>query len=192
MKLKTTKDKILYIIKKDNEVSMKDLMDYFSISEVAVRKQLNELIRLGFITDRTEKKEIGRPIHIYSLTKKGHQTFPNQYEDLPSELLQDLEALQGTEAVHNLLRVRKKRQEKELKAHIESNDFSKKIKEMVEYQEENGYMLDVKETEEGDYEIKNFNCPVYNLASNYNIVCTNERICTEIYFPTAGLFRMRV
>ena len=45
----SSKEKILYILKKDSEISIKDLMEYFSISEVAVRRHLNDLIRQGFV-----------------------------------------------------------------------------------------------------------------------------------------------
>lgn len=69
--LKSTKEKLLFILKRDSEASIKEIMDYFTISNVAVRRHLNDLIREGFVAERTEKQEIGRPYLIYSLTKRA-------------------------------------------------------------------------------------------------------------------------
>src|SRR5690625_3374032 len=153
----TTKEKILHILKKDSEIAIKDLMDYFSISEVAIRRHLNDLIRQGFVKERIEKQEIGRPYYLYSLTGKGHDTFPNQYDQLPIEILQDLEALQGKKAVTDLLLKRKEREEREFSVQLQNENFDKKIKKIVDLQEEKGYMIEYGKTADGGYEIKNFN-----------------------------------
>ncbi|MBO1004994.1 helix-turn-helix transcriptional regulator [Pseudogracilibacillus auburnensis] len=184
-KRRTTKDKVLHILKKDNEISIKDLMEYFTISEIAVRRHLNDLIRQQFIKERVVKQNIGRPYHLYSLTKKGHDTFPNQYEQLPVELLKDLEMLQGKKAVHDVLKKRKEREETELEAELTKKSFGEKIEKMAEYQEEKGYMLEYEQTAEGHYEIKNFNCPIYNLANSYGIVCANEKDMYRKIFPNS-------
>lgn len=179
----TTKDKILQILKKDNEISIRDLMEYFSISEVAVRRHLNDLLRQGFVKDREVKQEIGRPFHLYSLTKKGHGTFPNQYETLPVELLEDLENLHGKTAVNELLLKRKEREENALFLQLENGSFDEKIEKMIELQEKKGYMIEYEKKDDGGYEIKNFNCPIYNLATNYGQVCKNEKDMYRALFP---------
>lgn len=187
MNKRTTKEKVLYILKKDIEISIKDLMDYFSISEVAVRRHLNDLIRQGFVKERIEKQEIGRPYHLYSLTKKGHDTFPNQYEQLPVELLKDLEMLQGKEAVTELLLQRKEREEEELSSTLQHANFDEKIKTIIDSQEEKGYMIECNLTDDGGYEIKNFNCPIFNLASTYRQICRNEKDMYTSLFPESNV-----
>lgn len=186
-KLNSTKEKILYILKKESEVTMKDLMDYFTISEIAVRKHLRELLAQDFIQEKTVKQEVGRPFHLYSLTGKGHGTFPNQYDELPLQLLKDLEELQGKSAVEELLRVRKKREQTELVKEVETLDFDQKIIEMIKHQEKKGYMIEHEKTEQGGYEIKNFNCPIYNISSNYTQVCDNEKKMYEHLFPESNI-----
>jgi len=181
---KTTKDKILYILKKDNEISIKELMEYFTISEVAIRRHLNDLIREQFVKEKVVKQSIGRPYHLYSLTSKGHETFPNQYDQLPVELLKDLEDLHGEEVVNDVLKKRIEREEEELIEQLaNSDDFEEKIKKMTEFQEEKGYIIDYDRTKDGDYQIKNFNCPIYNVASSFNQICTHEKEMFKNVFP---------
>lgn len=179
----STKDKILHILKKDVKTSIKEIMDYFTISEVAIRRHLNDLTRQGFVKEEVVKQEIGRPYHLYSLTDKGHQTFPNQYEQLPIELLEDLEELEGKEVVRELLLQRKKREEKELAAALYASDFTGRIAQLINLQEKKGYMIEYEENDDQSIEIKNFNCPIYTVASKYKEICTNENNMYENLFP---------
>lgn len=173
----------MYILKKDGEISMKELSDYFTISDIAVRKHVQSLLWDGFIKKRKERQEIGRPFHLYSLTKKGHHTFPNQYDELPVKLLEDLEQLEGKEVVENLLRHRKVREEAEFASRLPDGDFDERMFEMIRLQEEKGYMIDYTKLDNGDYKMKIFNCPIYNLASEFHEVCTNEETMYQNLFP---------
>lgn len=172
---KTTKEKILYTLKKDDEMSIKDVLENFTISEVAIRRHLNDLIRQKLVKERIVKQEIGRPFHLYSLTTKGHETFPNQYADLPVELLRDLETIQGKEVVSELLQKRVNREEEEMRQRLQDASFDEKMELMAELQESKGYMIEYEKLPDGDYEVKNFNCPIYNIASNYRQICHYEK-----------------
>ena len=171
----STKEKLLNILKKDHKCTIKDIMDHFTISEIAVRRHLHELEKQGFIKKEEVKQDIGRPYHMYLLTEKGHQTFPNQYEQLPLELLQDLEVVQGKQVVSEVLAQRMEREKALFKERIQTDDFDKQIVEMLKIQDEQGYMNEYKKTPEGDYEITNYNCPILNIASSYTEICSNEK-----------------
>src|SRR5690625_3947955 len=172
----STKEKVLLCLKKTkkHESTIKEIMEHFSISETAVRKHLQELISNGFVEERVVKQEIGRPYHLYSLTGKGHATFPSQQEQLPLDLLQDLEEVGGKQEVNELFLKRREREEKELIDALSHEDFEGKIRKLTEIQNEKGYMMEYRETLEGNYEIINYNCPIYNLASSYHQICKNE------------------
>ncbi|HLS66759.1 MAG TPA: ArsR family transcriptional regulator [Pseudogracilibacillus sp.] len=185
MKPTSTKDKILYVLKKDVELSIKEIRDYFSISEVAIRRHLNDLIREGFVKEKIVKQDIGRPYHLYSLTNKGHTTFPNKYEELPLEILSDLATLYGDESVTNLLTERKKREEKELSVVLQDKVFPEQVTKLIEFQEERGYMIEYEELQDGTVEIKNFNCPIYSLASEYKEICRNEHEMYDTLFQNS-------
>src|SRR5699024_10832474 len=169
------KQKLLNILKKDKDPTIDDIMQYFTISEIAVRRHINELERQGFVARKTIKQKLGRPYHVFRLTKKGHDTFPNQYETLPVELLRDLEELQGKQAVNALLKQRMKREQKEFSKRIQAMDFDEKVAEVARIQDEKGYMVEVEPASDGGYAIKHFNCPIANIAAEYRQVCSNEK-----------------
>lgn len=162
---------------------MKELSEHFTISEIAIRKHLRELIAQNFVKERAEKQEIGRPYFLYSLTEKGHETFPNQYKQLPIELLNDVEELFGKEAVGELLKLKTMREQQEIKGELTEEDFDSSISKVLQYMKEKGYLLEYEKTEQGDYEIKTFNCPIYKVATKYNEICHNEKQMYEELFP---------
>src|SRR5690625_7302883 len=126
-------------------------MVYFDISEIAVRKHLAELEQQGFIRRKEIKQDIGRPYYIYTLTEKGHQTFPNQFEQLPLEILQDLETSKGKQAVNDVLKQRMNREIEIFNDHIDQKTtFDEKIAEITEIQDQKSYMIEYEKNEAGN------------------------------------------
>ncbi|MFD1039464.1 helix-turn-helix transcriptional regulator [Virgibacillus byunsanensis] len=185
-KRKSTKQKLLDILKKDHEDTIHEIMNHFQISEIAVRRHLHELEQQGFVKTNTIKQKVGRPYFTYALTKKGHGTFPNQYEQLPLEILQDLKDLQGEEAVKNLLKRRMEREKSYFQSEIQGDEFDQRVKELAGIQDEKGYMVELEKVSEG-YEIKHYNCPIANIASMYHQLCKNEHIIFEDVFPNSEI-----
>lgn len=177
----STKERLLTVLKRANESSMKDIMEHFELSEIAIRRHLQDLIRNRLVEERSIKQEVGRPYKVYRLTDKGRVIFPNKYKELPVELLQDLEELHGEAIVSDLLEKRKQREESRFLARIKSDDFDQRINQLVRFQEENGYMVELNEIKNG-YEIVNYNCPIDNIASSYLQLCTHEKELYETIF----------
>lgn len=174
MKIARTKQLILTLLKRNHEMTIDGFMEYFSISEIAIRKHIHELENQGLIKAYSRKQKIGRPRNYYELTESANRLFPNQYESLPVELLRDLEELQGEDAVLTLL---EKRMQKELvffQSEISSTNFDDKVARVAELQEKRGYMVEVEKKVDGSYEMKHFNCPIANIANAYEQVCKNE------------------
>lgn len=184
----STKEKILTVLKENREpaITLKDILHHFTISETAVRKHLQELIRQDYVKETVIKQEIGRPFHLYALTGKGHAFFPNQ-DELPLDLLQDLEEVGGTEVVNKLLLKRKEREQEHLANKIHHVPFSKQVEKLVDIQNERGYMMEYEKDNDGNYELYNYNCPIYNIATTYEQICTNEKNMLTNIFPESDV-----
>ncbi len=181
----TTKDQLLLVMKKEGESTIKVIMEHFTISEIAIRRHLRELISQKFVSERSVKQEVGRPFHKYKLTSLGHDTFPNQDNSLPLEILKDVEATLGREAVSTVLKERKSRESDSYKLEVAGKAFEEQIEKVAEIQDEHGYMVEYSENADGSYNIVNYNCPVYNIASSYNEICHNEKDVLEKTFPNS-------
>jgi predicted ArsR family transcriptional regulator len=184
MQKKSTKQKLMDLLKKAGKaLTMEEIVTNFSISDAALRKHLQALERQAFVLRNTVKQKIGRPYHTYELTKAGHGIFPNQYESLPVELLQDLEELQGAHAVDALLKKRMEREKILYDAALVSSDDTDRLAEIAKLQSEKGYMVDLKNMRDGEYIMTNANCPIASLARSYQQVCNNEQEMYEALFP---------
>ncbi|WP_068672805.1 metalloregulator ArsR/SmtB family transcription factor [Oceanobacillus sp. Castelsardo] len=168
------KQRILHLLKKNHSMTIEGIMEHFTISEVAVRKHIHELEKQGLLTKQAKKQSIGRPYYQYILTKAGHGTFPNQLKTLPLDLLKDLEEIQGSEVVNDLLKKRMQREIDYYESLITSESLAERINQVIHIQNENGYLIEVEKTEQGEFEIRNYNCPILSIASKYDQICENE------------------
>lgn len=177
------KQELLMLLKKNGSLTFEEIMSHFTISEPALRKHIHQLERENLIEKKSHKQKIGRPFYTYHLTKQAHQLFPNQNEQLPLQLLQDLEDLYGKSAVKKLLNQRMKREKNIYESNCDSDNLEEKLEEVVRIQNENGYMAELYKHENGVMELINYHCPIYNLAHSYGQVCANEKSMYEQLFP---------
>src|SRR3954454_23898706 len=99
-----TKDKILNLLKKDVSLSVNELTECLQITHMAVRKHLNNLEKDGLIESHEMKQPMGRPLQLYSLSKKGERLFQKNYEGITMEFLQDLREIHGEDRLRCYLR----------------------------------------------------------------------------------------
>src|SRR5699024_3178983 len=79
------------------------------------------------------------------------------------------------EAVQAGLRARKEREESELTSVLANKSFEEKIDLLYKLQDEKGYMHEIEKTASGDYLVRNYNCPIFSLASSHQNICDNEK-----------------
>ncbi|WP_338471885.1 metalloregulator ArsR/SmtB family transcription factor [Niallia sp. XMNu-256] len=171
---KSTKDKILQLLKKKVSLSVNELSDYLTITHMAVRKHLSSLERDGFISSKEMKQPIGRPLQVYFLTEIGEKLFPKNYEGITIEFLHDLKELYGEEAVIGLFETRENRLTNEYSQKIKSESIPDKVKELVDIQNEKGYMADMIQVDQNTYKVIEHNCPILSVANQFKIACQCE------------------
>lgn len=179
-KEKTTRQSVLELLKKRQELSVSGLKEFLDITEMAVRKHLIKLESEGLITTRTVRQPMGRPVIFYRLTKEGNDLFPNSYGKVAVEILHDIRESMGEEAIDVLFDNREKRLRKQYQRSIFKEDSLKdRVEQLVAIQDENGYMAELVMAEEKnvDEEIvtfEQFNCPIAAIADTYDKPCQCE------------------
>ncbi|SDC05141.1 Predicted transcriptional regulator, ArsR family [Pelagirhabdus alkalitolerans] len=175
----STREAILELLKKKKELSVSGLKEYLDITEMAVRKHLVKLEGEGYITSRTVRQPMGRPVIFYRLTDAGHGLFPNNYDQLVIEMLQDIQETIGNDAIDELFQKREARMLRKYKRHIYDEDsLRERVKQLVDIQKDNGYMAEF--TEESDLSgestvtFEQFNCPIAAISSRYDTPCQCE------------------
>ncbi|MFD1413479.1 helix-turn-helix transcriptional regulator [Oceanobacillus jeddahense] len=180
----STKDKVIHVLKEQGTVTMDTLMEHFTISETAVRKQLHTLVQEGFIEVQQHKKEIGRPYHTYRLTEKSQESFPNRYKELSLDLLHDLEELQGSQLINELLKKQSTKEKEQLKKSLDAcSTIEEKINTLKDLQNQSGYMFQVEDKGKEGFQLNNFHCPFLEVAKDYPVMCQHEKEMYEALLP---------
>ncbi|WP_272495648.1 helix-turn-helix transcriptional regulator [Bacillus pinisoli] len=171
---KNTRDIILDLLKKEVSLTVNQLTSHLNITHMAVRKHLDLLEKEGFITSSEMKQPMGRPLQLYSLTDKGEQSFPRNYEGLTVEFLNDIKDMYGEDTVSLLFKKREERLTEEYKRRLNQPSFQENVTEIVNIQNEKGYMAQLHQLNENSFELVEYNCPIFSVAKDFKVACKCE------------------
>ncbi|MEK5524036.1 hypothetical protein B5V89_11025 [Heyndrickxia sporothermodurans] len=173
-KKSSTRDQLLHLLKRYKKLSVVDLESHLEITGMAVRRHLNNLENERLIQSETIRKSMGRPVQVYFLTKTGENQFPKSYSSITVEFLEDIEEMNGQEMIDTLFQNRERRLENKYKERIQHNQLKDRVAELANIQNENGYMVEWVEKEDGTFELTEYNCPIFDVARKYQKACSCE------------------
>jgi len=181
----STKDRILQLLKKEVSLTVNELTDHLDITHMAVRKHLISLEKDGLIKTKEVKQPMGRPLQTYSLSDKAEEYFPKNYEGISLEFLHDIKEIHGEEVVQQLFKKREARLIDEYSQRVQRKDSAtEKLQEIVNIQNEKGYMADLTKIDDDTYEITEYNCPILSVAKDFKIACKCE---TDMFKEVLGI-----
>ncbi|TYS14134.1 transcriptional regulator [Rossellomorea vietnamensis] len=182
--MKTTKDKILDLLKRESALTVNDLIAELGITHMAIRKHLTVLEKDGLIQSSEIRQPKGRPLYSYSLTEKGERLFPKNYEGISVEFLQDIEDSFGKDSVDALFKKREQRLTNQYRDQVQQqNSTLDKVLEIEKIQNEKGYMAKANQIDENTFELIEYNCPILAIANNFKTACKCE---TEMFKKVLG------
>ncbi|NHM30647.1 helix-turn-helix transcriptional regulator [Neobacillus terrae] len=185
---KSTKEKILDLLKKEEQMTVNDLTHRLEITHMAVRKHLNSLEKDGLIASKTIKQPMGRPLQLYTLSNKAQSHFPKNYEGISVEFLHDIKEIHGEESVELLFKKREDRLTREYSKRLgNKSTVQEKLHELTDIQNEKGYMAELTRVDENTFELTEYNCPIFSVAKEYKVACRCE---TELFKNILGTERI--
>ncbi|RXZ78927.1 transcriptional regulator [Paenibacillaceae bacterium] len=170
----STRETILHLLKTNDELSAKELTERLSITSMAVRRHIDALERDGFIASRTIRQPMGRPTAAYHLTERASVLFPNKYHAVALDLLDELVQESGETMVERLFERRKETLYKKYSGIMEDKSFEDKVSLLANIQNDNGYMVQLEQKAEDEYVFIEHNCPIAQVANQYNHACQCE------------------
>jgi DeoR family transcriptional regulator, suf operon transcriptional repressor len=187
----TTRREILDALRRSAGLTADQLAESLGVTAMAVRKHLAALQTEGLLTARVERRPVGRPVHIYALAPAARGVFPQQYEDLTVELLDDLRSIDGEEKVTRLFARRAARAYDRLAPAVADRPLPEQLTVLAGYLDDQGYLADWEATPEGDYLLKEHNCAIYGVAQCAPEVCACELDLIRRLLPEAEIERER-
>jgi len=170
----STRDQILHMLKVRGSLPVSDMASELGITEMAVRRHLNTLERDNLIKSTLVRQAMGRPTNVYSLSEDADELFPRNYSHFTLDFLRDLRDIDGTAKIEMLFRRREKRLEEAYRPHVQG-PLEDRVAALARLQNEKGYMVEwEKDDQSGSYFIKEYNCPISQVAKEFNQACTCE------------------
>ncbi|KAA8999789.1 transcriptional regulator [Paenibacillus spiritus] len=171
----STRQMIMTLLKMKGPQPIAALAGQLGITEMGVRRHLLTLEREGLARTKVVRQAMGRPLHLYSLTDRADDYFPKNYHHLTLDLLRELELSSGREAVHGLFEGRRRRLLAQYAPTMERRTLEERVAELTRVQNAGGYMAEWSAGEDGTYEIREYNCPIRQVAVQYGKACQCEQ-----------------
>lgn len=170
----STREIVLHLLKTKGALTVSELAEPLGITEMAVRRHLNTLERDGLVKTELFRQSMGRPTNKYSLTAEAEQYFPKSYADIAIDFLKTIEETDGITKIDQLFENREQRLYEKYKNDMETLSFDEKVERLASIQNEKGYMVKTNKVSNGHYELIEYNCPIADVAKQYNKACACE------------------
>jgi DeoR family suf operon transcriptional repressor len=185
----TTRQEIVRCLKRRGEAPTEEIATQLGITLQGTRQHLTGLERDGLISHREQRDGLGRPKYIYSLTPNGDALFPRNYAGLTNELLEYVEA-EDPGMLERIFDRRAQRRLSEAQARTIGATFEEKVKTIAQILDEDGYLADFVECDDGTFVITEHNCAVISVAMRYGHACGSELAFLQAAMPEAQVTRI--
>ena len=191
--MQTRREEILTFLKRKGEATVDELATLLDLTPVTVRHHL-DILRAECLVEAPavrRRRGPGRPQYVYTLTEAAASHFPQRYDNLANELLDEMKESMGGGAVKELL---ERIGERRLAAapSVDPNlPMSEKLALLVAYLTEQGFIGEW-ECKDGKWFIYASNCPYHNVGSQHPEICAVDKFLIENLVGTTIISVQRI
>ena len=175
---------ILNSLKTSGQLTAADAAQAVGLTSMGARGHLERLEQQGLVTYHETVKGRGRPRRYWSLTSLGHRLFPQQYDHLSLELINNIRELFGDDGLNQVIAAR---QDKALQKYRRQLDplpkAEDKLRELARLRTQEGYMAEVIATDADTWELIEHHCPICAVAEHCQGFCSAE---LEVFRASLG------
>lgn len=173
--MQQTRQHILEILKEKGKATVDEIVEALAdrigdITAVTVRHHLEILRGDGLITAPSVRRRTtpGRPQHVYALTEKALELFPNNYRSLAEELLLQLKDKLPRREVNVILEGVATQMAEGVQ--VSDAPLPVRLNQVVSYLTEQGYNAHWESVDLG-FILHTTNCPYHHLAGDHGELC---------------------
>ena len=182
---RTQRLEILNTLKRTRGMSVNELVEKMKMSYMGIKQHCLTLERDGYLDTWRRPQKMGRPEMVYRLTKRTHDLFPSDSNELTFELLNSAKEIYGPNAAEKLLFNIYERKTKVLKEKVKGENVAERAKWLAKHRDSEGYMSEFTiEDKDGGPQILECHSPIMNLLEQYPIVHRLEQDMFEAVLGT--------
>ncbi len=171
--MQATRKEILDILRKEGRATVDSLARRLSLTSTCVRQHLAVLEREQLITGQQERRKLGRPQFVYTLTASADDLFPKSYHLLTTWLLDEIEAVDGGSKTKQLLDRMAQRWAETLAPQVSGHTIEEKVKGLVALLKAEGHLVEWEKSED-DVFIYEYDCRFQRVAQTHPEICALE------------------
>lgn len=176
MELSKSQLHLLDRLKTRGPQSVKILSNQLDMTTMGIRQHLLDLQSKGLVAQSdAEKQTRGRPIHLWALTKAGHERYPDSHAQVTVELISVIRESFGEDGLNRVISDRGKQVTKNYQAALAElpGDLASRINGLAKLRSSEGYMAEVRLLPDGWLLIEN-HCPICSAAQECQQFCKTE------------------
>ena len=143
---------------------------------MAVRQHLYRFREEGLVKFSNERRPVGRPAQIWSLTEQAATRFPESHAELTLEMISAIRAAFGEEGLNKLLKERTRRQLRDYGEKMRSagSGLLERVRALSEIRSAQGYMAECTARPDGTILLAENHCPICVAAESCQGLCREE------------------
>ena len=176
MELPKSQDRIMDRLKTRGPQSVKILSKQLGMTTMGGRQHLADLETKGLVLQTQEERQTrGRPVHLWKLSKSGHNRFPDSHAQTALELIDVIRSSLGEESLNQLIDSRSAKVQASYRAQLDASapELQQQIERLAQLRSEEGYMAEVRLLPDGWMLIEN-HCPICSAATSCQQFCKSE------------------
>lgn len=172
--MQRTRQAILDILKQRQRATLDDLAQELGLASMTVRGHLTVLERDGLVSFEEERGRVGRPRFVYSLTERGHESFPKCYDVLCNRILDVVSTSPLVSTPSELAARIARRWADDYTDLVEGKAFDQRVEVLASIRSQEGAMAVAEKTDDG-YLLHQHHCPASCVAARHpDVICAAE------------------
>ena len=168
---RTQRLEILNSLKRTKGMSVNELVEKMKMSYMGIKQHCLTLQRDGYLDTWRRPQKMGRPEMVYRLTRRSHDLYPCDSNQMTLDLLQSVHEIYGPNAPEKLLYNMFERKTAALKTKAKGETVAERAKWLAKARDAEGHMSQfISEEKEGGPQILECHSPILNVLERYPIV----------------------
>jgi predicted ArsR family transcriptional regulator len=183
---RTQRLEILNSLKRTKGMSVNELVERMKMSYMGIKQHCLTLQRDGYLDTWRRPQKMGRPEMVYRLTRRSHDLYPCDSNQMTLDLLESVHEIYGPNAPEKLLYNMFQRKTAALKTKAKGQTVVERAKWLVKVRDAEGHMSQfIIEEKEGGPQILECHSPILNVLERYPIIGRLEQDMFEAALGTS-------
>lgn len=168
--------RVLFLLKTKGPLTAARLARRLGVTAMAVRQHLSVLRQKGLAGFTDERRKVGRPARLWTLTPKAHEQFPDSHAELAVGMLQAIRSAFGEDGIERLTDTRLRQQAASYRARLPGLNapVEERVAALVPIRRAEGYMAEWRRRRDGAIELVENHCSIAKAAQLCPKLCAAE------------------